>query len=123
MELNVDVGWLLDVQDSALPESPEVRDYSALAAACSRQRVNTPRLGEEADEAWGAAALLHTTVALKPLPADNTVFGCALAVQYMRQAGAGVDPPYGALVELVKGLRDGSLDVFDAADRLRSWRI
>lgn len=42
---------------------------------------------------------------------------------YMHAAGEGVDPPYGALVELARDIVEGRADVFAAADRIRSWRI
>ncbi|MBC7268112.1 MAG: toxin Doc, partial [Streptomyces sp.] len=38
-------------------------------------------------------------------------------------SGVGMDPPYGALVDLVRDLIDGKADVYAAADRLRSWQI
>ncbi|MET8794754.1 hypothetical protein ABZW57_32160, partial [Streptomyces pseudogriseolus] len=45
------------------------------------------------------------------------------AVAYMYVSGAGIDPPYGALVDLARDLMSGATDVYGAADRLRSWQI
>jgi prophage maintenance system killer protein len=70
-----------------------------------------------------AAALLHTLVVLRPLPSANARFACATAVAYLFVSGVGIDPPYGALVDLSRDLRSGRTDVCGAADRLRSWEI
>lgn len=121
--LYVDVRWLLHQQESVLPDHPVVSDFSALVAAVARHRVDPPRLGMDSDPAWRAAALLHTLVVLKPLPAYNVRFSCAVAIAYMSMCGEGVDAPYGEIVELTKQLTAEKTDVFDAADRIRSWRI
>jgi hypothetical protein len=123
VELRIDVRWLLERQAEVLPGELGVHDYSALVAAVARHRVNTPRLGEEADAAWCAAALLHTLVRLRPLPARNALFACATAVAYMAAADAAVDPPYGGLIDLARGVQDGDIDVYTVADRLRAWRV
>lgn len=68
-------------------------------------------------------ALLHTLALLKPLPSANARFACATAVAYMFVSDAGIDPPYGALVDLARDLISGKTDVYGAADRLRSWQI
>lgn len=121
--LYVDVRWLLHQQESVLPDHPVVSDFSALVAAVARHRVDPPRLGMDSDPAWRAAALLHTLVVLKPLPAYNVRFACAVAIAYMSMCGEGVDAPYGEIVELTKQLTADKTDVFDAAGRIRSWRI
>jgi hypothetical protein len=41
----------------------------------------------------------------------------------MHAAKEGIDPPYGALVELARDVAETKADVFVAADRIRSWRI
>jgi hypothetical protein len=122
VDLHIDVSWLLDVQEQRMTDLA-VRDYSALVAAVARHRVNTPRLEPEPDAAWRAAALLHTIVQLRPLPARNALFGCMVAVAYMDSFGEGMDAPYGVLIELVREIVSGKTDVFGAADRIRSWRI
>ncbi|MGY0460934.1 toxin Doc [Kitasatospora sp. cg17-2] len=119
----VDLRWLLDIQELASPEDLSVRDYSALQAAVARHRVNTAQLGHRADPAWCAATLMHTIVLLRPLPLRNNLFACMATAAYMHAAGEGVDPPYGALVELARDIVEGRADVFAAADRIRSWRI
>ncbi|MFJ4922944.1 toxin Doc [Streptomyces sp. NPDC088725] len=121
--LYVDVRWLLRQQEGVLPDQPVVSDFSALVAAVARHRVDPPRLGIDSDPAWRATALLHTLVALRPLPAYNVRFACAVAIAYMTMSGEGVDAPYGELVELTKQLTREKTDVFAAADRIRSWRI
>ncbi|MFF3765416.1 toxin Doc [Streptomyces sp. NPDC001922] len=123
MDLHIDIRWLLARQTEILPGDPGVDDYSSLVAAVARHRVNTPRLGEEADAAWRAASLLHTLVQLRPLPSRNALFACGVAVAYMHASHEGIDPPYGALIELVKDLQSGESTVYDAAGRIRSWRI
>ncbi|MEU4039383.1 toxin Doc [Streptomyces collinus] len=121
--LHIDVPWLLQRHEEVLPDQPTVDDFSALVAAVARHRVDPPRLGADSDPAWRAAALLHTLAVLKPLPAANARFACATAVAYMFVSGAGIDPPYGALVDLARDLISGKTDVYGAADRLRAWQI
>jgi hypothetical protein len=122
--LYIDVSWLLDVQERAMPEDVSVADYSALIAAVARHRTKMPTLAaSDPDAAWRAAALLHAIVRLEPLPYLNSLYAALVAAQYMGQSGEGIDPPYGALSGLVRKVRDGAADVYTAADQLRAWRI
>ncbi|CAL9600306.1 MULTISPECIES: toxin Doc [Streptomyces] len=121
--VHIDVPWLLQRHEEVLPDQPAISDFSALVAAVARHRVDPPRLGTDPDPAWRAAALLHTLVLLRPLPAGNARFACATAVAYMHASGEGIDAPYGALVDLAREILSGAADVFTAADRIRSWRI
>ncbi|MFF2654203.1 toxin Doc [Streptomyces sp. NPDC058045] len=122
--LYVDVSWLLDVQERAIPEDVTIADYSALVAAVSRHRTRMPTLAaSDPDAAWRASALLHSIVRLEPLPHLNSLYAALVAAQYMGQAGEGIDPPYGELSTLVREVREGRADLYLAADRLRTWRI
>ncbi|KOU53550.1 hypothetical protein [Streptomyces sp. WM6378] len=121
--LHIDVRWLLQQQETAMPETPTISDFSALVAAVARHRVDPPRLGVNSDASWRAAALLHTLVLLKPLPAYNIRFACAVTIAYMHASGEGLDTPYGELVDLTQQLLTGKADVFIAAEHIRSWRI
>lgn len=122
--LHIDIPWLLDVQEQAVPEDVSVADYSALVAAVARHRTRIPRPATaEPDCAWRAAALLHTLVRLEALPHCNSLYACQTAVAYMHAAGEGIDPPYGALVELVRDIQAGKTTVYQAADRIRTWRV
>ncbi|MFC5720892.1 toxin Doc [Streptomyces gamaensis] len=124
MVLHVDVAWLLDVQEQAVPEDVTVADYSALVAAVARHRTRIPHPSAgEPDAAWRAAALLHTLVRLEPLPHRNSLYACQVAVAYLYQSGEGIDPPYGGLVELVREIQDRKADLHEAAVRLRAWRV
>ncbi|WP_438489368.1 toxin Doc [Streptomyces sp. S186] len=124
MILHIDVAWLLDVQERAVPEDVSVADYSALTAAVARHRTRIPRAGvAEPDAAWRAAALLDTLARLQPLPHRNALYACQVAVAYMHASGEGIDPPHGALVDLVREVRAGRTTVFQAAERLRDWRL
>lgn len=125
MHLTIDVAWLLDVQESALArEDMSVSDYSALVAAVARHRTKLPTLAEsDPDAAWRAAALMHTIVRLEPLPHRNSLFAAFVAAQYMGQSGEGIDPPYGALSDLVRKIRDTRVGVLAVADQLRSWKV
>ncbi|MGW3287097.1 toxin Doc [Streptomyces sp. NPDC001002] len=125
MHLNIDVSWLLDVQESALGhEDMSVTDYSALVAAIARHRTKLPTLeAADPDAAWRAAALMHTIVRLEPLPHRNSLYAAFVAAQYMAQSGEGIDPPYGALSELVRKIRDTRVRVPAVADQLRSWKV
>ncbi|WP_129291825.1 toxin Doc, partial [Streptomyces lydicus] len=120
--LHIDVRWLLQQHEQALPDQPIVSDFSALVAAVARHRVDPPRLGVTSDPAWRAAALLETLLLLKPLPAHNLRFACAIALAYMHASGEGIDPPYGDLVTLAQALTAGEIDIFGAADQIRTWR-
>ncbi|MFE7649910.1 toxin Doc [Streptomyces phaeoluteigriseus] len=125
MILHIDVSWLLDVQEAALGhEDVMVADYSALVAAVARHKTKMPTLeASDPDTAWRAAALLHTLVRLEPLPHRNSLFAAFVAAQYIDQSGEGIDPPYGALSDLIRKVRDSRLTVYAVAEALRSWRI
>ncbi|MET7682473.1 toxin Doc [Streptomyces sp. NPDC005423] len=125
MPLYVDVSWLLDVQEAALgDEDMTVTDYSALVAAVARQKTRLPTLATaDPDAAWRAAALMHTIVRLEPLPYRNSLYAAFVAAQYMDQSGEGIDPPYGALSDLVRKIHESRLGVLAVADQLRSWKV
>ncbi|MET8582230.1 toxin Doc [Streptomyces collinus] len=125
MILHIDVSWLLDVQEAALGhDDVTVTDYSALVAAVARHKTKMPTLDTaDPDAAWRAAALLHTLVRLEPLPHRNSLFAAFVAAQYMDQSGEGIDPPYGALSDLVRKIRDTRLSVYAVAEALRDWKL
>jgi hypothetical protein len=125
MQLYIDVSWLLDVQEAALSdEDMSVSDYSALVAAVARHKTKLPTLAAaDPDAAWRAAALMHTIVRLEPLPHRNSLYAAFVAAQYMGQSGEGIDPPYGALSELVRKIRDTRVGVLAVADQLRLWKV
>ncbi|WP_151476139.1 toxin Doc [Streptomyces albicerus] len=125
MHLHVDVSWLLDIQEVALVrEDMSVSDYSALVAAVARHKTKLPTLAAaDPDAAWRAAALMHTIVRLEPLPNRNSLYAAFVAAQYMDQSGEGIDPPYGALSDLVRKIRDTRVGVRAVADQLRSWKV
>ncbi|UJB46267.1 toxin Doc [Streptomyces sp. A1-5] len=123
MELYVDIRWLLKRQAEVLPKHPHIHDFTSLVAAVGRHRVNIPRVGATVDNSWRAATLMHTVIRLRPLPARNALFGAGLVVAYMGAAGEGIDAPYSALIDLARDIDAGRCDTYDAADRIRSWRI
>ncbi|MCD7437377.1 toxin Doc [Streptomyces lincolnensis] len=125
MPLTIDVSWLLDVQETALGHDDlTVSDYSALVAAVARHRTRLPTLAAaDPDAAWRAAALMHTIVRLEPLPHRNSLYAAFIAAQYMDQSGEGIDPPYGALSDLVRKIRDTRVGVQAVADQLRAWKL
>ncbi|WLW58102.1 toxin Doc [Streptomyces sp. YU58] len=125
MSLTVDVSWLLDVQETALGHDDlTVSDYSALVAAVARHRTRLPTLAAaDPDAAWRAGALMHTIVRLEPLPHRNSLYAAFIAAQYMDQSGEGIDPPYGALSDLVRKIRDTRVGVQTVADQLRAWKL
>lgn len=125
MHLYVDVSWLLDVQETALGHDDlSVADYSALVAAVARHRTRLPTLAAaDPDAAWRSAALMHTIVRLEPLPYRNSLYAAFIAAQYMDQSGEGIDPPYGALSDLVRKIRDTGIRIQEVADQLRAWRV
>ncbi|MFF5092045.1 toxin Doc [Streptomyces niveus] len=114
---------LLERQAEILPKQPSVHGFSNLVAAVARHRVNTPQVGISVDNAWRAASLMHTIIRLHLLPARNALFGSAIAVACMDATGEGVNPPYGALIDLARDIDAGRTDAYDVADRIRSWRI
>ncbi|MGW5733039.1 MULTISPECIES: toxin Doc [Streptomyces] len=125
MVLHIDVSWLLDIQETALGDDDvSVSDYSALVAAVARHKTRMPTLeASDPDAAWRAAALLHTIVQLEPLPHRNSLYAAFVAAQYMDQSGEGIDPPYGALSDLVRKVRDTRISVYTAAEALRAWKV
>ncbi|MGW6268931.1 toxin Doc [Streptomyces sp. NPDC055060] len=125
MVLHIDVSWLLDIQETALGnDDVSVSDYSALVAAVARHKTRMPTLeASDPDAAWRAAALLHTIVQLEPLPHRNSLYAAFVAAQYMDQSGEGIDPPYGALSDLVRKVRDTRISVYTAAEALRAWKV
>lgn len=125
MHLCIDVSWLLDVQETALGHDDlTVSDYSALVAAVARHKARLPTLAAaDPDATWRAAALMHTIVRLEPVPYRNSLDAAFIAAQYMDQSGEGIDPPYGALSDLVRKIRDTRLSVQDVADQLRAWKL
>src|SRR3954468_3937993 len=98
--IHIDVPWLLQRHEEVLPGQPGIDDFSALVAAVARHRVDPPRLGVDSDAAWRAACLLRTLLVLRPLPAYNVRYACAITVAYMHASGEGLDTPYGELVNL-----------------------
>ncbi|MFI6686339.1 toxin Doc [Streptomyces sp. NPDC050485] len=123
VELHIDIRWLLERQAEVLPKAPVVHDFSCLVAAVGRHRVNTPKVGAVVDNAWRAAALMHAIIRLRPLPGRNALFGAGLVAAYLNAADEDIDPPYRALIDLARDIDAGRADAYDAADRIRSWRI
>ncbi|MFD9053619.1 toxin Doc [Streptomyces zaomyceticus] len=124
MILHIDVPWFLDVQEQAVPEDVGAADYSALVAAVARHKTRIPAPPPPTPTpAWRAAALLHTLVRLQPLPYRNSLYACQVATAYMHASGEGIDPPFGVMVDLVRGIQAGKVNVYQAADRLRTWRL
>lgn len=66
---------------------------------------------------------MHTLIRLRPLPARNELYACMVAVGYMAAASEAMDPPYGALVELAQAIKGYKTNVYETADRIRSWRV
>ncbi|TJZ57132.1 toxin Doc [Streptomyces piniterrae] len=123
VELYIDLRWLLERQADVLPKHPTVHDFSSLVAAVGRHRVGTPRVGAIVDNAWRAAALMHAIVRLRPLPARNALFGAGIVTAYMDAVGESLDVPYRALVDLARDIDAGRSDAYDAADRIRTWKM
>ncbi|MFE2521170.1 toxin Doc [Streptomyces mirabilis] len=120
MELHIDIWWLLDRQEELLGKELAVRDYSALAAAIARHRVNTPQIEVGSPEAhWRAAALLEQIVLLRPLPARNEYVGYGVAVAYIQAPSETIDTANEPWRDLVTDIRALRLTVYDIADRLR----
>jgi hypothetical protein len=123
VELLIDYRWLLDRQEEVLGDkSLTVADYSVLVGAAARHRVNTPRLGESPDAYWRAAVFLQELVLLRPLPARNEFFAYGVAVAYIRASGYAVEASYEQWRDLINDIRALRPDVYDVADRLRSWQ-
>jgi prophage maintenance system killer protein len=123
VELLIDHRWLLDRQEEVLGDkSLTVADYSVLVGAAARHRVNTPRLEESPDAYWRAAVFLQELVLLRPLPARNELYAYGVAVAYIRASGCTVEAPYEQWRDLINDIRALRRDVYDVADRLRSWQ-
>ena len=66
---------------------------------------------------------LHTVIRLQPLPHRNSLYACQVTTAYRHTSGEGIAPPYGAMADLVRDIRDGKCDVYQVAARIRTWRI
>ena len=106
-----------------MPQHLDVVDYSALAAAVQRHRVNTPRIGYEPENAWRAAALLVTIAREEPLVARNSFYAALVGIGYLADAGEAIDPPDGALPDLVSKIRTYKADVYTTNEQLRASRL
>jgi hypothetical protein len=123
VELSIDYRWLLDRQEEILGDKYlTVADYSVLVGSVARHRVNTPRLGEEPDAYWRAAVFLQELVLLRPLPARNEFYAYGVAIAYIRASGHTVEAPYEQWRNLINDIRALGPDIYDIADRLRSWQ-
>jgi hypothetical protein len=123
VELLIDYRWLLDRQEEILGDKTlTVADYSVLVGAAARDRVNTPRLEETPDAYWRAAVFLQELVLLRPLPTRNEFYGYGVAVAYIRASGCTVEAPYEQWRDLINDIRALHPDIYDIADRLRSWQ-
>ncbi|MFE5591196.1 toxin Doc [Streptomyces sp. NPDC056549] len=124
MILHIDVAWLLDVQEQAVPEDVSVADYSALVAAVARHKTRIPRpTTADPDPAWRAAALLHTLIRLQPLPYRNSLFASQVTAAYMHASGEAIEPPARAMVDLVRDIQESKATVYQAAAHIRTWRL
>lgn len=122
MELRIDYRWLLDRQEEILRSDLTVNDVSVLVGMAARHKVNTPRLDQsDPDAFWRAAVFLEECVLLRPLPARNEAYGYGLAVAYLEASGERVETKYELWRDLVNDIRILRLDVYEIADRLRSW--
>lgn len=93
-------------------------------AAVARHKTRIPRPSSaDPDAAWRAAALLDTLVRLQPLPYRNALYACQVTAAYTHACGEGIDPPYGALVDLVRDIQAGNSTVYQTAGRIRTWCI
>ncbi|WP_329127381.1 toxin Doc [Streptomyces sp. NBC_01465] len=123
MELLIDHRWLLAQQEVLLGKDLTVHDYSIFVGMGARHRVNTPRLGEEPDASWRAAVLVEELVLLRPLPARNEYFAYGVATAYLEASAQPIEAAYELWRDLITDIRALRLDVYDIADRLRSWSI
>jgi hypothetical protein len=123
VDLRVDIRWLLERHAEILPKHPDVADYSGLMAAVARHRVEPPRIDyDPVDNAWRAAALMHTLILLRPLPSRNTLYGSLIAVRYMAAAGEPINPTPDEFFALTDAVRARRADVYAVAELIRAWR-
>lgn len=58
-----------------------------------------------------------------PLPYRNSLFASQVTAAYMHASGEAIDPHCGAMVELVRDIQESKATVYQAADRIRAWRL
>lgn len=122
MDLHVDYRWFLERQEDILRSDLTVNDLSVLVGMAARHRVNTPSLDHsDPDAFWRAAVFLEECVLLRPLPARNEAYGYGVAIAYLEASGTTVKTDYELWRDLISDVRALRLDVYDIADRLRSW--
>jgi hypothetical protein len=103
---------------------------AAVAAAATTVGALVPRLGNgvldlpsgQVSTAQGAAVNQEFGGSASPT-SESSLFAGFVTGQYMDQSGEGIDPPYGALSNLIRKVRETRLSIYDVADALRSWRI
>jgi len=122
--LYVDAGWVLNVQVDVSPVNTPVRDWGALH--CMSERHRYERFAGEPyyeEAAARAATFLHTSLILEPFSDYNAVIGAACAQMYLEESGEAIAPPSGAMVGLIRDIRDNRLRLSETARRLRAWAV
>lgn len=123
MLLYVDAGWILQIQASVVEDmNVPLRDWGALEMMAQRHRFERFTGEPYYEEApTRAATLLETAVLFRPFADYNAVVGAACADQYLRLSGTPIAPPQGAMPQLVRDIRNLTLDLAGVARRLRDW--
>jgi prophage maintenance system killer protein len=121
MFLQIDLVWLLEVAQREVPGEPDVVDWGSLEAARARHafRVMDTPVYEEAHQR--AAALLQQLVLVPALEHSNELFAAAVAAGYLHASGYRVTADPIEVVDLVRQVAGGGLDVRKAAAALHGW--
>lgn len=120
--MKIDLAWAWTVLAHHLPSDPTVWEPSGIEAAVTRHAsdlVMAPGQGAH-DDAWRAAALLHTITVCRPLESPmNEFFAMAITRSYLAAAGWTELPGAVALGDLVDEAKSGRANVHELAGALR----
>ncbi|MET7456307.1 hypothetical protein ABZT03_31405 [Streptomyces sp. NPDC005574] len=121
--IQVDAGWILEVQTRVSPVNTPISDWGALDAMAKRHLFEQPhgQLFYE-EPAARAATFFHTALLLHPFADYNAVIGWACAALYMEASGDPIDPKAADVHLLAGAIRAQEADLRDVARTIASWR-
>jgi hypothetical protein len=121
--LKVNEAWVWQALAHHLPSDPMVWDPSGIEAAVARHASDLVMAPDQPphDDAWRAAALLHTLAVCPPLDSPmNEFFTMAVTHSYLVAAGWKYPPSRIALADLVEHAKEGRQDIHETAESLRA---
>ncbi|MFB7669465.1 fic family toxin-antitoxin system, toxin component [Kitasatospora sp. NPDC056138] len=122
MILHVDLAWILEVAERAVPGDPAPIDYGVAIAAVERHRAVVTGQDVYDGPVARAAALTHTLGRLPWLEHSNLRVAVAVAHGYLTASGVQVRIDQERVTALATALTRPRATVADIAAVLRTWR-